>query len=88
MNINIELKDRTLGSARAIVAVEFPEGGFTATIFVRNVNGKPKFTVPLDKRNHPTLTLRGDLKKMIFGAIWECFNSGETKSLGNAKTVT
>lgn len=88
MEINVKLKDRTPDSARAVVCVDFSDGGFTTTVFVKIVNGKPKFTVPLDRRKHPALTLRGELKQRIFAAVWDSFDSGEAKRPDGAEAVS
>lgn len=74
MDISVKLTQRKPQSAIASVRVDFPEGGFSIhNIYVRNVDGKPRYTLPLNDKNHPMVVLRGDLKQKIFAAIWDCF---------------
>ena len=56
------------------MSVNLPVGGFTVNqIHIKDVNGKPRLTLPLSERLHPYITLRGELKQAVYDAIEEAY---------------
>ena len=83
MKVEVKISDRLKEGAIATVRLEFAEGGISLNhIFVRDVNGKPRLTFPLDKNKSPMVYLRGELKQQVTDAVWSAFCSKASETCG------
>lgn len=81
MEIEVKITDVKSGGGRASVSIQLPQGGFTVNrICIKETGGKLRITFPLSGRLHPYVTLRGELKRAVYGEIEEAYAVAKGRS--------